>query len=303
MQVTPSCWRRLLRQINKTAAPDASILIKMEKRKLLLVDDESSIRLTLGTILELRGYDVTAVGSVSEALSSMQQATYEVLVSDLNIGAPYDGFTISSAMRRIHPKAAIVMITGYPAFDDALESIRQQVDEYLIKPTNVDELVQQIETRLEKRQHYRPGQQKRAIQVIHENCEHIVRRWITAVENDPDLHALSVSANNRKGHLAQYIDALTAQVEAHEPQVSKATMDAAALYGKHRFGLGYSIPLVMRETRILTSVIFEVLQEFLLEIKISRMIGDVAELGLSIQKQLEHSVRAFMEMELTARLA
>jgi ActR/RegA family two-component response regulator len=275
----------------------------MEKRKLLLVDDESSIRLTLGTILQLRGYDVTAVGSVSEALASMQQLPFEVLVSDLNIGAPYDGFTISSAMRRIHPRAAIVMITGYPAFDDALESIRQQVDEYLIKPTDVDELVNQIETKLEKRKHYRPGQQKRAIPVVHENCEHIVKRWMTAVENDTDLSALPVSATSRKGHLSQFIDALTAQVEAHEPQVSKATMDAAALYGKHRFGLGYSIPLVMRETRILTSVIFDVLQEFLLEIKISRLISDVAELGLSIQKQLEQSVRAFIEMDLAARPA
>jgi ActR/RegA family two-component response regulator len=275
----------------------------MGKRKLLLVDDEPSIRLTLGTILEIRGYDVTAVGSLSEALSSMQQVAYEILVSDLNIGAPYDGFTIASAMRRIHPQAAIVMITGYPAFDDALESIRQQVDEYLIKPTNVDELVTQIETRLEKRKQYRPGQQKRAIQVIHENCEHIVKRWVTAVERDADLGALSVNASNRKGHLAQFIDALTTQVEAHEPQVSKAAMDAAALYGKHRFGLGYSIPLIMREARILTSVIFELLQEFLLEIKISRMITDVAELGLSIQKQLEQSVRAFIEMELSARPA
>jgi hypothetical protein len=76
-----------------------------------------------------------------------------------------------------------------------------------------------------------------------------------------------------------------------------------ALCGKHRFGLGYSIPLVMRETRILTSVIFDVLQEFSLEIKISRTISDVAELGLSIQKQLEQSVRAFIEMDLAARPA
>jgi DNA-binding NtrC family response regulator len=275
----------------------------MQKRKLLLVDDESSIRLTLGTILELRGYEVTAVGSVAEALANMQQCAYEILVSDLNIGAPYDGFTIASAMRRIHPRAAIVMITGYPAFDDALESIRQQVDQYLIKPTDVDELVTQIENKLEKRKLYRPEQQKRAIQVVHENCEHIVKRWMVAVENDVDLKALAVSASNRKGHLAQFIDALTAQVELHEPQVSKAAMDAASLYGQHRFALGYTVPLVMREARILNSVIFEVLQEFLLEIKISRMIADVAELGLSIQKQLEQSVRAFLEMELSAARA
>jgi CheY-like chemotaxis protein len=75
----------------------------MSKNRLLLVDDEASIRLTLGTILQLRGYDVTVVGSVPEALSAIQNAQFDVLVSDLNIGEPYDGFMIASAMRRVQP--------------------------------------------------------------------------------------------------------------------------------------------------------------------------------------------------------
>ncbi|HKR95127.1 MAG TPA: response regulator, partial [Candidatus Angelobacter sp.] len=73
----------------------------MEQRRLLLVDDEPSIRLTLGTILERRGYQVTVAGTVAEALSAMQEEGFDVLVSDLNVGAPYDGFTIASAMRRL----------------------------------------------------------------------------------------------------------------------------------------------------------------------------------------------------------
>jgi two-component system response regulator FlrC len=84
----------------------------MSNSRLLLVDDEASIRLTLGTILQLRGYQVTAVGSVAEALTAIQSDPYDVLVSDLNIGQPYDGFMIASAMRRVQPSVVNVMITG-----------------------------------------------------------------------------------------------------------------------------------------------------------------------------------------------
>jgi YesN/AraC family two-component response regulator len=268
--------------------------IRAEKRKLLLVDDEANIRLTLGTILQMRGFEVKTASTVAEALTAMQEEQYDVLVSDLNVGEPYDGFTIASAMRRIHPKVATVMITGYPAFDAALESIRQQVDDYLIKPTDVDDLVSRIEAKLQDRMKFSIRPQKRAIDVVHENRNHIIKRWLSLVNADRELGALALTSQQRKGHLPQFLDALTAQVEAHEPSVNDVAMQAAALHGENRSKLGYSIPLVMREARMLATVIFDVLQEYLLEIKISRLIPDMADISTSIQEQLEHSVRAFV---------
>jgi DNA-binding NtrC family response regulator len=267
----------------------------MEKRKLLLVDDEAGIRLTLGTILQMRGFEVKTAATVGEALTAIQEEQYDVLVSDLNIGQPYDGFMIASAMRRIQPKVATVMITGYPAFEDALASIRQQIDDYLIKPTDVEALVKCIEEKLQSRQQYRPGQQKRAIEVVHENRAHIIKRWLSMVTADQELGEISVTLQQRQGHLPQFLDALTAQVEAHETAVSKVAIKAAALHGENRLELGYSIPLVAREARFLGAVIFEVLQEYLLEIKISQLISDMAEIATSIHQQLEHSLRAFID--------
>ena len=49
----------------------------------------------------------------------MNHATFDVLLSDLNIGQPGDGFTVVSAMRRVQPKAATFILTGYPDFDTA----------------------------------------------------------------------------------------------------------------------------------------------------------------------------------------
>ena len=269
----------------------------MENPRLLLVDDESSIRLTLGTILEKRGFEVTAVGTVSEALAAMQESPYDVLVSDLNIGQPYDGFTIASAMRRLHPKVATVMITGYPAFEAALESIRQQVDDYVLKPTDIDELVSRIEAKLQSRKQYRPGQLKRAVEVVEENRDHIIKRWMTMVEADPELTALPITRKERKGHLPSFLDALTIQVEAHNPALSVAALQAAALHGRHRLTLGYSVPLLVREARILGAVIFEVLQEYLLEIKISCLIPDMVALANSINAQLEQCIQAYIDAQ------
>lgn len=275
----------------------------MEKHRLLLVDDEPSILLTLGTILQRRGYQVTAVASVSEALSAMQEDGFDVLVSDLNIGQPYDGFTIASAMRRIHPKVATILITGYPAFETALESIRQQVDDYVLKPADVDDLINLIEKKLEARKQYRPEQQKRAIEVVRDNRDHIIKRWMNTVDNDPQLTGMRLTKQQRKGHLPQFLDALTAQVEAHEAKVSEAALDAAALHGEHRQKIGYSIPLVIREARMLAAVIFEVLQEYLLEIKISRLIPDMVEITNSINAQLENSIRAYIDVRPSPRVA
>src|SRR5438874_11972725 len=98
----------------------------MAQTRILFVDDEPSIRLTLPAILEMHGFVVRTASDVPEALALIQKEQFDVLLSDLNIGQPGDGFTIVSAMRRIQPNAVTVIITGYPAFETALEAIRKQ---------------------------------------------------------------------------------------------------------------------------------------------------------------------------------
>jgi len=113
-------------------------------KNLLFVDDEDSIRLTLTPILKKHGFEVTAVASVSDALAQIDLTKYDVLLSDLNIEKPGDGFAVIAAMKVRQPTCANIILTAHPDFDTAQQAIRLSVADYFIKPVNVDELLSTI---------------------------------------------------------------------------------------------------------------------------------------------------------------
>jgi len=118
------------------------------RKRLLFVDDEPSIRLTLPPVLENHGFVVTTAESVSDAIARLDHAHFDVLLSDLNIGQDGDGFQVVSAMRKRHPHCVNIILTGYPAFESAVLAIRHQVDDYVVKPADIDVLVSTINQRL-----------------------------------------------------------------------------------------------------------------------------------------------------------
>lgn len=113
-------------------------------KHLLFVDDEDSIRLTLVPILKKYGFDVMAVASVADALTQMDLARYDVLISDLNIEKPGDGFAVIAAMKVKQPRCAKIVLTAYPDFDTAQQAIRLSVADYFAKPVNIEELIRTI---------------------------------------------------------------------------------------------------------------------------------------------------------------
>src|SRR6266436_1418499 len=151
--------------------------------KLLFVDDEPTIRLTLPLILEMHEFEVKAAANVSDALALIQSEKFDVLLSDLNIGEPSDGFTVVSAMRRTQPDAVTIIITGYPAFETALQAIRSQVDDYIVKPTRADDLVQRIHDRLQRQDRHGPPPLRKVSFVLEDTKESIIHRFVTALRD------------------------------------------------------------------------------------------------------------------------
>jgi DNA-binding NtrC family response regulator len=123
----------------------------MEPVRILFVDDEPGILITMPEILWQHGFSVTAVGTVNKALAEITSAQFDVLISDLNFDHPADGFIVVSAMRRMQPKCVTLILTGYSGFETALEALRNQVDDYLIKPAEIPILVSLINEKLQQR--------------------------------------------------------------------------------------------------------------------------------------------------------
>lgn len=152
-------------------------------QRLLLVDDDKNVLITMGAILKRHGFQVTSASSVSEAIHEITKQTFDILVTDLNIGEPGDGFTVVSAMRRMQPDAAALIITGFPAFDNALQAIRQQVDDYLVKPIPPADLLATIERVRQTRSTHVPFATSRISAIVRANSHQIQTRWLAELKN------------------------------------------------------------------------------------------------------------------------
>jgi YesN/AraC family two-component response regulator len=264
--------------------------------RILFVDDEAGIRNTLKLILERHGFEVIASATVPDALEHINHATFDVLLSDLNIGQPGDGFTVVSAMRRVQPQAATFILTGYPDFDTALQAIRSQVDDYLLKPTDVPTLIHTIQSRLEHRREVQPEQPiKRVSHLMQESIDEITSEWLKLVKSHPEIAAIQISDEDRVDHLPDVIEEMAKRVEAGSAITAESARAAAIEHGKERARQGYNIPLVVIEMRLLQHVLSSVLQHNLIRMDLSTVIGDMMQVGESLQEQLEFSIRGFQQ--------
>jgi DNA-binding response OmpR family regulator len=261
--------------------------------KILFVDDEPGIRLTLPVILEGAGFQVVVAATVPEALSIIGTQKFDVLISDLNIGNPGDGFTVVSAMRRTQPDAVTFILTGYPAFETALEAIRQQVDDYLVKPADVEELVNNIRAKLNRASLSPQGKitPQRLPLLALENKDQIIQEWVKRVVGDGEIAAIRLTESERIDCLPPLLEDII--TSAGKP--SESTVNAAADHGVIRARQGYTIPMLVREAKVLQDTIGNFAQQNLLAIEISHAIPDLIRIGGMIELALEGSITAFIE--------
>ena len=262
------------------------------KTRLLFVDDEQSIRLTLPAILEQQGFEVSVAASVPEALETINHSQFEVLLTDLNIGSPADGFILVSAMRRIQPSAATFILTGYPDFQTALEAIRKQVDDYFTKPADIPTLVSTLRQKVHRPRSGEPPC-KRVWTVILEKSDEILKRWLAEVSADSRLISLPMSESERIDGFPRLLNHLAKAIETGKTEVPPEVLSGAAAHGRDRFRQGYTIALLVTETRILNRVIVTVLQEDLLSMNLSTLIPEALKTSEYLETLLEESIRAF----------
>ena len=263
------------------------------KTRLLFVDDEEAIRQTLPAILRQHGFEVEVAASVPEALETIHQKKFDILLTDLNIGTAADGFILVSAMRRCQPSAATFILTGYPDFQTALEAIRKQVDDYLTKPADIPTLISTLKEKARQPRYFQECPGKRTSALIREQSAEIVQRWQKELQADIRLGSIRITHEELIDRLPLLLNDLAKLLETGQTQIPQESLSTAALHGTERAQRGYTIPLLVTETRVLNRVIGEVLQKNLLAMNLSTLIPEALRIGEYLQALLEESIRAF----------
>src|SRR5271169_2926679 len=116
--------------------------------RVLLVDDDSAVLAMMSQGLERKGFEVVAASSVTEALARIATESFDVLITDLHMPNPGDGFTVVTAMRHSQPNALTLLISGYPDVQSAMAAILLEADEIMVKPFEIGKLADLIREKM-----------------------------------------------------------------------------------------------------------------------------------------------------------
>jgi excisionase family DNA binding protein len=121
--------------VTATAAPT-----RQGRARVLVVDDEASIRDLLSKTLALAEYDVDTAADASTALGRVRSSEYDLLIADLRMPG-MDGLTLIRQVKRIRAELPVIIITGFSTESSAIEAVNLGVAGYLRKPFRVPEVL------------------------------------------------------------------------------------------------------------------------------------------------------------------
>jgi DNA-binding response OmpR family regulator len=119
--------------------------------KVLIVDDEEIARLTLAEILRLEGFTIKAVSSGELAVEALLGETFDVMILDLKMNG-MSGTDVLNNLADRQPGLAVIILTAYGSIDTAIQAIRHQVQDYLLKPVSPDQILESIHRALAKQE-------------------------------------------------------------------------------------------------------------------------------------------------------
>ena len=142
----------LPRETTRVTGPSGSLLI---------VDDEASMRLTLGMLLRGEGWTVREAAGVVSAVALLEQEPFDVVITDLRMDDA-GGIDVLKTAKRVSPETEVVILTAFGSLGSAVEAVKLGAFDYLSKPFEPDELVVVVRKALERRALLREVDQLRA---------------------------------------------------------------------------------------------------------------------------------------------
>jgi len=124
----------------------------MDKMQLMLVDDEERFLSTTKKLLAKKGYDVLTATNGLEALEILASQTVHVVILDVKMPG-MDGMETLQEIKRRFPLVEVIMLTGHATVESAVEGLKSGATDYLVKPTDINELLEKAREAFDKRRH------------------------------------------------------------------------------------------------------------------------------------------------------
>jgi signal transduction histidine kinase len=132
-----------------------------KEARLLVVDDEESLRITTAAIFEREGYIVDTASSGDEAIDLLSKADYDLVLTDLHMEGG-DGISVLNRIRQQAPLTISVVLTGFASVESAIAALQEGAYDYLIKPCDIETMKHTIRRGVEHRRLMLAEQKARA---------------------------------------------------------------------------------------------------------------------------------------------
>ena len=119
--------------------------------KILIAEDDRELRQLFSHVLNRHGYTVVGVSNGQEALDAMDTDFYDMIISDIMMPV-MDGYELVRQLRDVGNTTPVLMVTAKDAFDDMRLGFQSGVDDYMVKPINVNEMVLRVQALLRRAQ-------------------------------------------------------------------------------------------------------------------------------------------------------
>jgi ActR/RegA family two-component response regulator len=268
----------------------------MRRTKILLVDDNVTVLRSMQGLLEQYDFEVVPAGSVMEALNQVVAQNFDVLITDLHMPDPGDGFAVVTAMRHSQPDALTLVVSGFPDVQGAMAAILLQADQVLVKPIEVDQLAELIRQKTEERARFPKPRKESIATILERDLDTTIQRWLLRVGKVEDLACLSLTEQERADHLPDIMREIVARLQ--KPRVVEAAANcspAAVAHGELRYRQGYTAPLIVQESRILQVCIFETIQRNLAHVDFSVVLPDIMIIADEVDSQLTQSIQSYVK--------
>jgi len=261
--------------------------------RVLVVDDDKLMRITISEILRDSGFSVTEASNVTEALKYITSERFEVLLSDLHMPGAGDGLTVVSAMRHANPAAVTLLLSAFPEMDAAARAILLQPDQIMVKPIDPDLLIETVKHHLDQ------GPQlsypvETVATILERTIPTVISAWLARVHLEETLAAVPMSEKLRSEHLPQILTDLVLCLRSGKRLGTKELGSTTAVtHGATRWGQGYTAAMMVEESRMLQVSIFETLQANLSTIDFSVLLLSVMSIADEVDSQLSQAMKGY----------